>query len=286
MVLPLFFPKKRKRHFQHKLPLAKASGTAQVQKFVFLHQLADQNKMDGLLLCARYSFAPNRLKYCGPDKNKELFSYLIENKSDPKLFSILSEFQVLYPYLSFIAHSNGIADPFNERVVEAYWIGNELLETVRMRDLYRHFVDEQKFDKRFDKKSFNLIVGKIPMGARVHHSFHVFNIFKRVGHEEVIHTIESMDSCRIGWGKVVGMKGLSVEVLTKPLVLENGKLQLGSEIKRNLVKAIDGKTDLKFSVGDKISYHWGVVCDKLNEKQVKNLEKYTLFHLRLANRTL
>ncbi len=45
------------------------------------------------------------------------------------------------PYLQLIARSNDIADPFDARVVEAYWIGNELLDGVEVRQLYDSLVE-------------------------------------------------------------------------------------------------------------------------------------------------
>ena len=39
-------------------------------------------------------------------------------------------FEGAYPYLELIASENGIADPLDARVVEAYWLGNDLLEHV------------------------------------------------------------------------------------------------------------------------------------------------------------
>ena len=139
--------------------------------------------MQGLLRCARYSFAPNKLRYCGPDKNKELEAYLKVRVEDRGLKQLLNDFKVMYPYLKLIEDENGIDDPFDERVVEAYWIGNELLETVSMKEFYDHLMEGQGLKKRFKQKDLKRIVGKVPAGARVHHSFHVFNIWSRTGHE-------------------------------------------------------------------------------------------------------
>ena len=36
-------------------------------------------------------------------------------------------FAAAWPYLELIAGAHGIDDPLDERVVEAYWVGNELL---------------------------------------------------------------------------------------------------------------------------------------------------------------
>ena len=40
------------------------------------------------------------------------------------------QFDGAWAYLESIARAAGIADPLDERVVEAYWIGNDLLDRV------------------------------------------------------------------------------------------------------------------------------------------------------------
>jgi len=243
--------------------------------------------MDGLLLCARYAFAPNKLKYCGPDKNLELFQYCAENQKDLGLSQLLKEFEVLYPYLKLIARANNLADPFDLRVVEAYWLGNELLENVWARDLYDHLLEKQQLKRKINKKSLELILGKIPAGAKVHHSFHVFNVFKRTGHAPVVHTLESMDNCRISWGKVKQVNGQTMKVLSQSIILKAGKLVLGERVEKEINFGLDGrKIAQKPKIGDWVSFHWNWFCQKLDERQVKNLECYTRQSLFLANQTL
>ena len=243
--------------------------------------------MDGLLLCARYAFAPNKLKYCGPDKNLELFQYCADNQQDLGLTKILKAFEVLYPYLELIARANGIADPFDQKVVEAYWVGNEFLENVWAKNLYGHLLEKQQLGKRIDRRSLKLILGKIPAGARAHHSFHVLNVFKRLGHAEIFHTLESMDSCRVSWGMVTALNGQTLKVESEPIILKKGKLALGDAIIRKVNFGLDGKKiALQPDVGDWVSFHWNWFCQKLSKKQTKNLDCYTRHSIFLANQTL
>lgn len=234
----------------------------------------------GLLLCAKYSVAPNYFGYCGPDENKSLVDHLKENLGDKEVRSILSEFETLYLNLTLIAKENKIADVFDKQVVEAYWVGNQLLQNVSSRD-YAHLLDE-KFNLK--KKLGPKILGKLSYKMQTHkiyphHSFHVFNIFKRTGHDPSLHTLNTMDECRIGWGKIVEGRKLKVEslnVITRPLVTRASKLSFGKEIIKNLTLSYKGKTFLKnLKVGDWVSFHWGHVCDILTQNQVKNLEFYT-----------
>ncbi len=227
--------------------------------------------MNGLWLCAKYAFAPNYLKYCGPDKNKELAGYLKTKTTDLGLEAMLQKFSAMYPYLKLIAAENGIADVFDQRVVEAYWLGNEMLDKVTMKGFYNHARGKLPVKER---QWFEL---KLPQGAKPHHSFHVFNFIKRTGHKAVNHTVETMDNCRISSGVVVN----PMKVKTDRLIYANGKFRLQPGAIKT-IKNIDN--DLK--IGDLVTLHWDWVCEKINRQQAKNLDRYTRLALRLANQTI
>lgn len=243
--------------------------------------------MDGLLRCSRYSFGPNRLHYCGPDANRELLGYIKSGARDPGLDLILKGFKTLYPYLKFIAGANGIRDPFDNRVVEAYWLGNKLLETVEKKNFYRHLLEDHELKKRIGGKAFNEITDKIREGAVPHHSFHVFNVWKRTGNLERTHTLESMDNCRISWGKVEKIDGPSIFVSSEPLVYENGKIFLGNSIIKKVTRNLGSDFDIEqLNVGDILTIHWGIPCETITAGQALILKKYTIKNIKLANKTM
>src|SRR3990167_6777178 len=158
----------------------------------------------GLILCAKYSSAPNFFGYCGPPKNSILVDHLREKIGDKEVENILSQFETLYLNLKLIAFENKIQDPFNRRVVEAYWIGNDLLKNIKSKD-YIALLDEKfELESKIGRKKFAGLKYKFLSHQTLpHHSFHVFNIFKRTGHINSNHTIETMDNCRIGYGQIV-----------------------------------------------------------------------------------
>jgi len=244
--------------------------------------------VDGVLRCSRYSFGPNRLHYCGPDKNKEMFDYIQENKNDGGLQILLSQFKTLYPYLKHIASANGIADPFDNSVVEAYWLGNDLLENVDKRQFYRYLTEDYSLKKKVSPKEFARVEKKLGEGAVPHHSFHVFDVWRRTGDfEERGHTFESLDECRIAWGTVLEAKGPVVTIETERIELIEGKLALGATQERRLMRPLEAEYDIEqLKKGDIVSVHWGVICEKLAAPQLAQLKKYTLRHLELANRTI
>jgi hypothetical protein len=243
--------------------------------------------ISGILRCSRYAFGPNRLHYCGPDANAEILAYINNGVTDPGLEKLLSQFKTLYPYLRLIAEASGIAEAFDERVVEAYWVGNSLLENVSRKHFYRHLIDKQQLKKRLGSKDFHWLERKIAQYALPHHSFHVLNIWMRTGHLERLHILESMDACRVSWGRVVEVDGPNITVETPVLVYVNGKLALSEPVKKKLVRRLESTTDIEqLKVGEIITIHWDVPCEVITPAQLQQLKKYTLKSIALANQTI
>ena len=238
----------------------------------------------GLITCAHYAFPPNSLHYCGPEKQINLAAYREENIADLGLVEILQDFQTLYPYLALIAYENNIQDPFDPRVVEAYWIGNDLLDKVSMNKFYQHLNDSLGLKKRLKHNDLKYLFGKIPHGALPHHVFHVLNVFTRTGHQAVEHTLETMDACRISWGRIVRNPKLLVE--TQPLVLEKGKLTLGKAILKELIQSPSRSPFGHLEGGLWVSFHWNTFCGVLTNGQATRLKSYTEQAISLANQTL
>jgi len=245
---------------------------------------APTRSLDGTTRFIRYAFMPNKLRYCGGDDNSTIFEYGIATVREPPLETILRKFTGAMPYLTLIARSNGIADPFDDRVVEAYWIGNELLDHVEVRDMYASL--RERYSARLSPKLMALVANKAPEGARAHHSFHVFDVWRTAEHlgGDVLATV---DNCRISWGTVQAVEGAEVIVDRRPIVLHEGKLALGEPRRERVTRLIEGKGFvMTVAPGDTISMHWGWVCEALTPHQQANLARFTDQHLRLANLTI
>lgn len=251
--------------------------------------------INGPMLCARYAFAPNFYHYCGPDTGGDIGEYLQAELVDGGLVEHLTKFETLYPYLQAIAEANGIGDPLDPQVVEAYWVGNELLDRIPQQAVYAALTDNQKLPKRLSQKEMKWLLPKIDNKARLHHSFHVFNVFSRTGHHTVEHTVETMDECRISWGEIMQNSefqmlndkqntNLKINIKSQKLVYKNGALTLTPNI-REVVVASEA-LGMRLKIGDLVSVHWGFVCDRLTQVQVKRLERYTKYHLALTNTTI
>jgi hypothetical protein len=237
----------------------------------------------GSLRFIRYGFMPNQLHYCGGDDHRTLFEYGVHGLADGGLEPLLRAFTGALPYLQLIARVNVIPDPFDARVVEAYWVGNDLLESVEVRQLYDALLE--RFGKQLQGRTRDWILGKAPAGARPHHNFHVFDVHSRVG--ELGHSLHTMDQCRVSWARVTRVDGAELVVKRQPLVLHKGKLALGSAEQTRVLRQVDGRGFAdEAAPGDWVSLHWNWVCEVLTPRQQSNLARYTLDHLRLANQTL
>ncbi len=243
------------------------------------------NEKKGLLLCARYALAPNFFGYCGPRKSASLIDHLEEEIVDEEVNEILSDFETMSPYLQLIARKNHLPSPFLYPVVEAYWIGNQLLKPLTPLEFSAFSREKLLLNKKLTKNNlFNLKfkIENLKFSFFPHHAFHVFNIFKRTGKTNDWHTLETMDQCRIGWGKIIKVQSSKFKVQseiiveTNSLIKENGRLKLSQPITKQIKFDYRGKKIAKeIKIGEWVSFHWGFFCDFLTEKQRKNLASFT-----------
>jgi hypothetical protein len=239
--------------------------------------------LSGMLRFIRYGFMPNRLRYCGGDENRLLFDHAVEQVVDGGLEGHLKKFTGALPYLQLIARANGIEDPFDPRVVDAYWIGNDLLDHVEVRQLYDSLLE--RFGTQLQGRTRDLVLGKAPAGARPHHSFHVLDVHSRVG--EISQSLATMDNCRVSWGTVAEVAGGELVVDRVPLMLVEGRLALGAPVRERVVRQIEARGFVEqAAVGDTVSIHWGWACEVLTVEQHWRLEQYTRHHLTIANQTI
>lgn len=240
--------------------------------------------LPGPLLFARYAYPPNERGFCGPDDHRELFEYAAAGAADPGLVQLARSFTGPWPYLKLIAGAAGIEDPFDARVVEAYWVGNDLLDRVDMADFGNGMMD------RFQKvagPSWRFLAEGIPAGSVAHHSFHVFGVYPWVGLLDTHRggdPLHILDRCRIRWGQVRAIEGDHVVVDSRPLTWDGRRLSLGDVRPERVQRAIDGLGLAGGLVdGDWVSLHWGWICDRLTSRQLRHLRDFTLRQLAITN---
>jgi hypothetical protein len=242
----------------------------------------------GPVLFARYAYAPNELGYCGPADHRAMLEYGAGGVVDGGLRQLAGGFGGAWPYLQLIASANRIDDPLDRRVVEGYWVGNELLDRVDLAAFGNSLTE--RFRRPAGRQWRNL-AETIPAGGTPHHSFHVLCVYPWVGMlgegRGADRPLEILDQCRIRWGQVVSVAGGEVVVRCRALRYENGQLSLGPSGLQTATAAVDGlgfATDLHS--GDWVSLHWGWVCDRLTSRQLSFLRTYTARTLRMVNERL
>ncbi len=233
----------------------------------------------GALLHAKHAFMPNKLGYCGPDDRGAILRHLQESSINDNLVVTLKNFEAAYPFIRLIGKSNGM-QPFDRKVTEAYWIGNELLGNVAPEEFYDFTLKDLK--KKNSAEIRNLFLN-LRDRAKPHHTFSVISTAKSVisdfhhsSNPDPTKIAEVMDNCRISWGEVLKVEKDSLSVKYKPLQLVDGLIDLSKKGVKKKVKY--DRTVPPFenvSPGDFVSIHWNFACEVLSEAQVNNIRKYT-----------
>lgn len=242
--------------------------------------------IDGLQLFARYAYPPNQRGYCGPDEARVLIEYAAAGITDPGLAELARAFHGPLPYLTVMANVTGIRDPFDRRLVEAYWVGSPILDRVDVAAFGR--VLDEGFRRRMGG-GWGFFEEAIPAGGVPHHSFHVFAVYPWVGllSAASAEPLEILDRCRIRWGTVMAVAGESAVVTSQPLQWDGHHLHLGLERPETVNLGSDGLS-LAGAVapGDAVAMHWDWVCDRLDPVGLGHLRKYTMRHLEMVNTRL
>lgn len=238
----------------------------------------------GPVLFARYAYPPNELGYCGPEDSQAILEYADSGVTDGGLVQLDRGFDGAWPYLELIAGMAGIPDPLDPAVVEAYWVGNDLLGRVDPLVLLRGL--DERFRRRVSADGWARVAERVMAGAVPHHTFHVFCVYPWVGllrsgaHE---HALMVLDRCRIRWGEVLTLDGDTATVSSRPLVLERDQLDLGAPRPEVVRVAFNGhRLARDLHPGDHVALHWDWVCDRLTPEQERRLAGVTRHHLAVA----
>ena len=235
--------------------------------------------MKGIELAARFSYITNALEYCGPkEAGKQIKEYILRRDNEKYLIKSLSRFEGMYPYLKAIADKNK-KDVFDYDVVEAYWIGNSLLDSFEDKNIKKIILTliERGLPKSIGAK----LIADLPSGFKPHHSFNVFyvGVGRITGSVET--TLHNMNKCMISCGKVVNLRKNKILIKTKNIVKKNNKFSFGEETAKTVSFMPELIKNIKKN--DFVAVHWDFAPVKLTSKQVKNLDKYTEKTLKIMN---
>lgn len=236
----------------------------------------------GHRLFARYAHAPNALGYCGPEGAEALREVACGRGDGTDVHALARQFSGAWPYQQAMAGLAGIDDPLDERVVRGYWTGNELTDQVhgdgfgsvlleRIRPqagaYWSHLTDD--------------LLGE----ASPTHAFHVLAVYPwsrllDTGRPEPLHVL---DSCRIGWARVVAVEPEELLVRSRHLDYADRRLTLGPEREERVGHRVGGASFVDaLAPGDLVAVHWGFACDRLTEDEAARLEHWTEWQLEAA----
>jgi hypothetical protein len=235
--------------------------------------------MTGMELFIRFAYPGCKRGFCGLSTSENLklledFVYL-KKGNERKIREILKTFTAAYGYCELIAQASRIPDPLDFKAVEAYFIGNELLDNVKPEDF-------KELLKAFRKIRPDLpeIPDEYLAKLKPSHSFHVL-VIGAVGPIEFPRTPEEKDECRVSWGQVemVGTKN-NMLMAYQPLILAKRKFLLGE----GCFKKIEEGFCQRVKKGTWIFSHLNFAAVIANNKQIENAEKYLQLTLEGINK--
>ncbi|MGX7677738.1 DUF6390 family protein [Jatrophihabitans sp. DSM 45814] len=247
----------------------------------------------GHRMFAQYAYPPNRLGYCGPADSSGLLDIAAGTTdgsrsqsaadANPGIRELARAFDGAWIYLDIIGEATGL-DPLDPQVVEAYWIGNDLLEKI---DPVR-FVATVK--SRFSSEIGAYWAGLDGNGppSVPHHGFQVFTIYPWVpllGKGETALTV--LDRCRIRWGQVEFVDDDHLVVSCQKLRWDGHELGLGPVEVERARWAEQGRSLISVPErGQWLALHWDWACAPLTEAQLHQLQRRTFAQLDTTNRAI
>ncbi len=225
----------------------------------------------GPLRFVRFASPPNRLGHCGPVSSGGVGEYL-HAPIDGGFAELAAQFEGAYPYLELLAGAAHRIDPLDADVVEAYWIGNGLLDRVSVHDF------GNSIDARFRRRAgsaWSRIDESVAVGV-AHHSYHVLHVTPWTGlmrRGVVDEPLRIVDQCCVSWAQVVDISAGVPLARRRPLVWEGSRLCFGEPVIEQVTSPI------AVEVGDWVALHWSTVCERLRPQQLDRLRRTTLDQL-------
>ncbi|MDP2855955.1 MAG: DUF6390 family protein [bacterium] len=206
----------------------------------------------GLLLFCQHAYPASLKGACGQNNLKTLRDFIQTGRQPKNLRQMLLSFPNAVKSLKRLSRQFGIKDIFDYRLVEAYWLGNSLLES---------------FPK--NKKPFHLAS--------------LLQNLKPALKKDLPCGVKLLENCRISYGQIVSIeKPISQkEKIGKAAIIEYNPL--GSREKtvvfqKDKIKKVNF-IDSRIKKDDCVSLHHNYICSILTEKQLIQLAGHTLLQL-------
>lgn len=220
----------------------------------------------GALQFARYAYPPNELGYCGPSGAQAM----LVPGAVAEIERRARQFEGAWVYLEFLAEVLGLDDPLGADVVEAYWIGSDLLDRVPPGELV------ERLEARFGGQ-LGGTWREAAARARAHHSFQVFEVYPWAGMLlaglPAGPAVSVLDRCRIRSGVVQAVADEWVTVSSSVLEWDGERLVPGQEGLERARWSTEGLSLLAApEPGDVVALHWDWVCDVVTSEQASRID--------------
>jgi Family of unknown function (DUF6390) len=234
--------------------------------------------MDGVALCARFSIATNRLAYCGPaDAEPALYDAIVTGTGSPRAREALTRFEALMPYLEALGEANG-RDPFDPEVVEAYWLGNELLEAVDRPRFLRLL--EALRGRGLPSSIARRLAEHLPDRPLAHHVFHVAYVGVGAVTGHVPTTVPNIEACRPALARVNEVREETLVVEGPTVRAFDGRLVLAGRPRRTV--PFDRRVLPEVDADSHVAVHWSWPALELDRRRSLALGHWTAIALERA----
>lgn len=221
----------------------------------------------GALQFARYAYPPNELGYCGPVGAQAM----LDPGAGEEIERRARQFEGAWSYLEMLAETAGLSDPLDERVVDAYWLGGELLDAV----------DPAALVARLEDRFLGQVGGTWRSAAararaRAHHSFQVFEVYPWAGllkdGRPPEPAVQVLDRCRIRVGEVLSVDGEKVRVASRLLAWDGLSLHETEPVVEQARWSAGGQALIDVpEVGELMALHWDWVCAPVSPDQGRTI---------------
>lgn len=235
----------------------------------------DKADIKALQFVSRFSLPPNALGFCGKESAPTKLKSCIISGHCEGVEEELVKFPVLHPYLKTISKISGLPK-FSHEVVEAYWIGNDLLRKCKAAHyaiLIKNFEAQGIPDFLIED-----LKNKPPKAFIPTHLFQILHVGVGRITGSVPFNIDSVNQCMVRWGKVTKISGNQLTTNLNSLTQNNSKFEL---IKSKEIFEFRKDFLPKLKIGDAVAVHWKQVIKKLTAKEVRNLKYWSYEILRV-----
>ena len=229
---------------------------------------------EALQLAARFALPPNSLGYCGRDSAPERFNSCVMLGECEGVEEELDKFIVLHPYLKTISEVTGLPK-YSKEVVEAYSIGNELLNDFKA-EHYDLLLDNFELQGVPDWFVAELRETK-PKKFIPHHLFQVLFVGVGKASGSVPYSVETINNCMVRWGEIENISDSKLTAKFASMKSDGEKIDDHDFSIQAIEETVDYNDGFLGGVqqGDTVALHWNQIIKKLTQEEVKKLEFWT-----------